>query len=57
MAPAYFSPPVSGRTLDQVRKPLGLESITTIQIHTDTSRQRVAAAAASLLDVVGLAGC
>lgn len=44
-----------GRSLDEVRDLLGHESIATTQIYAHTSQKRVAAAAASLPDVVGLA--
>ena len=45
-----------GRSLDEVRDLLGHESIATTQIYAHTSQKRIAAAAASLPDVVGLAG-
>jgi integrase/recombinase XerD len=43
-----------GRSLDEVRDLLGHESIATTQIYAHTSQKRIAAAAASLPDVVGL---
>ena len=44
-----------GRSLDEVRDLLGYESIATTQIYAHTRQKRIAAAAASLPDVVGLA--
>ncbi|GAA4006511.1 tyrosine-type recombinase/integrase [Deinococcus rubellus] len=45
----------NGRSLDEVRDLLGHESIATTQIYAHTSQKRIAAAAASLPDVIGLA--
>ena len=45
-----------GRSLDEVRDLLGHESIATTQIYAHTSQKRIQDAAASLPDVVGLAG-
>lgn len=44
-----------GRTLDEIKELLGHESIQTTTIYAHTSQKRVAAAAAALPDVVGLA--
>jgi integrase/recombinase XerD len=46
----------NGRSLDEVRDLLGHESIATTQIYAHTSQRRIQEAAASLPDVVGLAG-
>ena len=46
----------SRRSLDEVRDLLGHESIATTQIYAHTLQKRIQDAAASLPDVVGLAG-
>lgn len=43
-----------GRSLDEVRDLLGHESIATTQIYAHTNQKRIAAAAASLPDLIGL---